>query len=79
VLSLAQQTQPQTAPQRMPWDWTCPWHMGHGGWGFWWVFPLGMLFMSVARGEIDTREYLEKRTTLTSSDGGAGGFGRPGR
>ena len=25
------------------WDGPGPWHMGMGGWGFWWVFPLFML------------------------------------
>lgn len=47
LLALAQQTQQQTAPTQPPWDWPGPWHMWHGGWGFWWIFPLLMLFMIV--------------------------------
>jgi putative membrane protein len=31
-----------------PWDWPGPWHMWSGGWGFWWIFPMIMLFMIVA-------------------------------
>jgi putative membrane protein len=39
--ALAQQT------QQPAWDWPGPWHMWSGGWGFWWFFPLMMLFMLV--------------------------------
>jgi putative membrane protein len=42
LLGFAQQTQQPTGPQ---WDWPGPWHMMGGGWGFWWMFPLFMLFM----------------------------------
>jgi putative membrane protein len=31
-----------------PWNWPGPWHAWGGGWGFWWIFPLIMLFMIVA-------------------------------
>ena len=41
--AFAQQTQQSTGP----WDWPGPWHMWSGGWGFWWIFPLFMLFMIV--------------------------------
>ena len=44
LLVLAQQTQQPTGP----WDWPGPWHMWGGGWGFWWIFPMIMLFMIVA-------------------------------
>ncbi len=40
LLALAQQTQPQ-------WDWSGPWHMWGGGWGFWWIFPLFMFLMMI--------------------------------
>jgi len=42
-LAFGQQT-PPTGPQ---WDGPGPWHMGGGGWGFWWIFPLFMLLMMV--------------------------------
>ena len=42
LLALAQQP---TGPQQPPWDWPGPWHMW--GWGFWWIFPLFMLFMMI--------------------------------
>ncbi len=45
LLALAQQAQQPTAPQYPPWDWPGTWHMWHGGWGFWWVVPLFLLFM----------------------------------
>jgi len=38
----AQQTQ-----QLPPWDWPGPWHMWSGGWGFWWTFPVFMMFMII--------------------------------
>jgi putative membrane protein len=41
LLALAQQT------QQPPWDWHGPGHMWGGGWGFWWIFPLFMLFMII--------------------------------
>jgi uncharacterized membrane protein len=44
LLAFAQQSQQPTGP----WDWPGPWHMWSGGWGFWWVFPLVMVFMIVA-------------------------------
>jgi putative membrane protein len=40
LLVFAQQTQQPTNPQ-----WPGPWHMMGGGWVFWWIFPLFMLFM----------------------------------
>ena len=40
LLATAQQTQRSTGPG----DWPGPWHMWNGGWGFWWVFPLIMVF-----------------------------------
>lgn len=46
LLAFAQQTQ-QPSPQQPPWGWPGPWHMWSGGWGFWWIFPLFMLFMIV--------------------------------
>lgn len=37
---------PMLASAQQPsWDWPGPWHMWGGGWGFWWMFPLFMLFM----------------------------------
>jgi putative membrane protein len=41
--AFAQQTQQATGPG----DWPGPWRMWSGGWGFWWIFPLIMLFMIV--------------------------------
>jgi len=29
------------------WDWPGPWHMWSSGWGFWWIFPLMVLFMII--------------------------------
>ena len=43
-LAFTQQTQQSTGP----WDWPGPWHMWNGGWGFWWVFPMIMVFMIIA-------------------------------
>jgi uncharacterized membrane protein len=45
-LALAQQAQPPGAAP--PWDCTGPWHMWHGGWAFWWIFPLLMFLFIVA-------------------------------
>jgi len=45
LLALAQN---QPGPQQPPWDWPGPWHMWSGHWGFWWVFPLIMVFMIIA-------------------------------
>ena len=45
LLALAQN---QPGPQQPPWDWSGPWHMWSGHWGFWWVFPLIMVFMIIA-------------------------------
>jgi putative membrane protein len=36
----------QTQEPTGPWNWPGPWHMW--GWGFWWVFPLIMVFMIIA-------------------------------
>ncbi len=47
LLVIAQQTQQPTGPQQPPWDWPGPWHMWSGGWGFWWIIPLFMLFMAI--------------------------------
>ncbi len=44
LLAFAQQTPQSTGP----WGWPGPWHMWSGGWGFWWVFPLIMVFMIIA-------------------------------
>lgn len=44
LLAFAQQTQQATDP----WDWPGPWHMWSGHWGFWWVFPLIMVFAIIA-------------------------------
>jgi len=44
LLATAQQTQRSTGPG----DWPGPWHMWNGGWGFWWVFPLIMVFVIIA-------------------------------
>jgi putative membrane protein len=44
LAAFAQQTQQSPGP----WDWPGPWHMWSGGWGFWWVFPLFMVFMIIA-------------------------------
>jgi len=44
LLAFAQQTQQPAGP----WDWPGPWHMWSGGWGFWWAFPLIMVFMIIA-------------------------------
>jgi putative membrane protein len=45
VLAIAQQIQTPGGPQQAPWDWSCHGHMWSGGWGFWWMFPLFILFM----------------------------------
>jgi putative membrane protein len=45
LLVLAQQT--QTDPQQLRWEGPGPWHMWSGGWGFWWIFPMIMLFMII--------------------------------
>lgn len=43
LLAFAQQP---TSPQYPPWEWSGP--GGHmWGWGFWWIFPLMMMFMIV--------------------------------
>ncbi len=48
LLALAQQTQQPTGPQQPLWNCPGPWHMwGGGGWGFWWIFPMIMLFLIV--------------------------------
>lgn len=44
-LAFAQQAQQSTAAQQAPWEGSGPWHMWHGDWTFWWVFPLFMLLM----------------------------------
>ena len=44
LLAFAQQAQPPTGSQP-PWGWPGPWHMWSGGWEFWWILPLFMLFM----------------------------------
>jgi putative membrane protein len=45
LLALAQS---QPGPQQPPRDWPGPWHMWSGGWGFWWIFPMIMVFMIIA-------------------------------
>ncbi|MGD0585058.1 MAG: SHOCT domain-containing protein [Oryzomonas sp.] len=45
--ALAQQTQQPTVPQQPSWDWPGPWHMWSGSCGFWWIFPLFMIFMII--------------------------------
>ncbi len=45
LLALAQN---QSGPRQPPWDWPGPWHMWSSHWGFWWVFPLIMVFMVIA-------------------------------
>ncbi|MFM9882581.1 MAG: SHOCT domain-containing protein [Burkholderiales bacterium] len=47
LIALAQQSSAPISPQQPPWDWPGPWHMWHGGWGFWWIFPMMMLFFCV--------------------------------
>jgi putative membrane protein len=38
----------QSAQSQSEWVYPGPWHMMSGaGWGFWWIFPLFMLFMVV--------------------------------
>lgn len=46
LLAFAQQTQQPSG------DWPGPWHMWSGGWGFWWICPLFMLFMIIICGAI---------------------------
>ena len=41
LLAFAQQD------QQPPWTYPGPWHMWSGGWMFWWMFPLFMLFMII--------------------------------
>ena len=38
----------QTGQSTGPWDWPGPWHMWSGHWGFWWIFPLIMVFVIIA-------------------------------
>ena len=45
VLAFAQQTQQPSNPAQPYWNCPGPWHMWGGGWGFWWIFPLFILFM----------------------------------
>jgi putative membrane protein len=54
VQAVAQQTQPQPAPQPPQWYGPGPWHMWNDGygWQFWWICPLMMLFMLVVFGGI---------------------------
>ena len=47
LLALAQQTQQPTGSQQPVWNCIGPWHMWGGGWGFWWIFPMVMLFLMV--------------------------------
>ena len=49
LLALAQQAQQPTDPQQLLWNCPGAWHMWGGGWGwgFWWIFPLFMLFMVI--------------------------------
>ncbi len=36
----------QSTQSPSEWNWPGPWHMmWGGGWGFWWIFPLFMMFM----------------------------------
>jgi putative membrane protein len=44
LVAFAQQTQQSNGP----WNWPGPGHMWSGGWGFWWVFPLIMVFVMIA-------------------------------
>ena len=44
LLAFAQQSEQSPGP----WNWPGPWHMWSGGWGFWWVFPLIMVFVIIA-------------------------------
>ena len=46
LLAFAQQTQQPAGPQPF-WDCPGPWHMWGGAWGFWWIFPMVMLFLIV--------------------------------
>ena len=43
LLLVAQQTQQAIGPP--PWEWPGHGHMWSGGWGYWWMPPLFMLFM----------------------------------
>lgn len=47
LLAVAQQVQQPTGPQQQPWNWPGPWHMWSGGWAFWWICPLIVLFIIV--------------------------------
>lgn len=48
VLILFLQPCSAMAQSQPGWDWPGPWHMGAGGWGFWWIFPVLMFgFMIV--------------------------------
>lgn len=47
LLTFAQQVQQPASPQYPPWEWSGPGHMWGGGWGFWWIFPLMMMFMII--------------------------------
>src|SRR6185369_34057 len=33
--------------QQLAWDWSGPWHMWSGGWGFWWILPLFIFLMMI--------------------------------
>jgi len=44
LLAIAQQGADPGAGGQPYWDCGGPWHMAHTGWGFWWLFPLFMLF-----------------------------------
>jgi putative membrane protein len=73
---LAQQSQPLTG-QQAPWTWPGPWHMWHGGWGFWWMLPLMMLCMIVLCAVIF---YLGHRSGGWHAHGGPfHGMGRSGQ
>jgi uncharacterized membrane protein len=37
----------QSNPPQPGWYWPGPWHMGAGGWGFWWIFPLLMFGLMI--------------------------------
>lgn len=43
----AQQTQQTMIPPQPPWGWPGHWHMWGGGWGFWWMPPLLILFFVI--------------------------------
>jgi uncharacterized membrane protein len=48
LLAHAQQSQQPSGPQPPPWNWPGPWHMWSGGWAFWWICLLIMLFVIIA-------------------------------